>query len=226
MDTVRNVIGGVAGLLFAAAVVTTASSLLWVATLVCALVWLSLKYIQHLQAKPNNVPPSILAGTGGKGGDGGNPVPSHWDAVDRQRIRDALREAKEIMTDLANANVQLHSLVSRIRSKRAMGELTSLREHFATVRARITTRFIHGQDDGNEVHAALASSTHDVLNLVTTSIDQALKAADAAEASPQHVSEFFEPHFRALADAQSRLADWVSQSLGRIEKRRREIPGD
>lgn len=174
-----------------------------------------------------------ISGAGGGAGGSAPPRGTHYDATDRQRVRDALREAKDIMTELANANVELHRLIPVVRdgigtsdAAAAASSLAEMREELVAVRSRILTRFVHGQDDGDEVHAVLDSATSDVLNLVATSITQALKAADAATANPPDLREFFEPHFRALGEAQSKFADWVSQSLRRIDDRRRELGGE
>jgi hypothetical protein len=175
-------------------------------------------------------PDGALQAHGGKAADA-QAMGAHYDARDRQRIRDALREIKEIMVRLAEANTELHAITSRIRqglgtpdAAAASVSLSALQDELSATRVRIATRFVHGQDDGNEIHAILGN--RDVLNLVVVACENALKATDAAATSPAYLREVFEPHLKALDEARSQLAEWISHSLQNIERRRREIGGD
>lgn len=158
------------------------------------------------------------------------PRGAHYDARDRQIVRDALRELNTMLRDLAQVQVNVHAVAGRVRgsvgrpkSGEVVFALTSAKDYFEETRLRIGQRFENGRDDGNEAWAILGAG--DPLNREIVAIEGVLKVMKSLSQSPD-MSEFVESALSLLLTANAQLGDWISASLPRIDARRKELGGD
>jgi hypothetical protein len=155
----------------------------------------------------------------------------HYDAVDRQRVRDALRELRDMLNGLSDLHMESHRLADRAWN--AIGKpdatatvrfmLPTIREQFAEALLAIGVRFVHGRDDESDEALAILGD-RGRLSQAIAAIDGVIKPF-SIQAPADDLREVIRPHWAAWSEANSQLGEWINVCKAKVERRRRDLGG-
>lgn len=159
---------------------------------------------------------------------------AHYDAADRQLVRNGLREFNSILWDkISPVQLDLHNqAIDAALLAIGRGELPAafnrLGEHVIALQAarqELRERFVSGRDDGDEVWAIYGA--RDPLSGVINAIGAyRLALEDMPEWPSDALRDFANLRARELRDENGHLGNWVGRCIEEIRARRKELGGN